>query len=159
MAHREPSRLLGRAGRRASPWLGVVAAAVAGSFVLLRTVEAFGRFQSVLLAATAVAAVLALVQAYRNGSATLSVLLATAPVWGSLAVGTGQAPLDGQRYAGLLVATLFAGTAAHLVGVEAAESRGASPRSATRAERLGLLATLCAAGAVFVTWYVAPLWT
>lgn len=159
MAHREPGTVLGRAGRRGSHWLGVLAAAVVGSVALLRAVDAFGRVRAVLIAATALAAVLALVQAYRNGSPALSVLLATAPLWGSLAATVGRPPVDGWSFLGHLVATLFVGATAHLVGVEAAESRGLSPRSATRAERLGLLATLCAAAAVFVSWSVGPLWT
>lgn len=152
--------LIGATKRRAGVWAGVCVAIYAVTLLRLLATDSFGSFFLITYVGPLVAFLVATVQAYRNGSVALSWLIAGAPLLASMTVRLVWFHHPGiglSEASGYLIAALFLGTTAHLLGTEAATVRRTAPRTPSRTEKRGLLAILLVTGMLFAVYYVRPL--
>jgi len=149
--------IVGRSCRRGGRWTVVFVVLVGASLVVYRTRTGLAATVFVGVGATAVASVVASMQAYRNGSVALSWLLASAPAVAFAILTVEWWFPDGSFPVWLhLNAGLFIGLTAHLLGVELAESRGVAPRPRRRVERYAVLGLLAVSGTIFAATVAVP---
>lgn len=158
MSTTTPSAVTGATKRQAGIWAGILIAIYAGSLAILMnaTIGEFGLIKSV---APLLAFIVAIAQAYRNGSVALSWLLPAAPFGAVLTsdlVGFTKLHIGPIDVLGFLVVAVFLGTTAHLLGMETAKTREKSPRTTSQTEQRGLLVILAVTGTLFAVFYVIP---
>lgn len=159
MSTTTPSAVTGATKRQAGIWVGFLVAIYAGTLFLLMNVS-FGEFFLVTYVAPLLAFLVAIGQAYRNGSVALSWLITAAPFGALLTsdlVGFTQLSIGSIDILDYLVVAVFLGTTAHLLGMEMANSREKSPRTSSQTEQRGLLVVLTVTGILFAVFYVIPL--
>lgn len=154
-----PGAVTGATKRQAGIWTGILVAMYAGTLVLLMRNASLGTVGLVQHVAPYLAFIVAIRQAYRNGSVVLSWLIPAAPFVALLTsdlVGFAQLSIGYIDVVGDLIVAVFLGTTAHLLGMEMAKSREKSPRISSQTEQRGLLVVLTVTGTLFAVFYVLP---
>jgi len=147
--------IIGANKRRGGIWLGVVAVMVAVSAAGFISADGMAVSILVYLGATGIAVLLALYQAYQNGAAALSWLLASSPTLVSSGIQIQQQGSGNySTLPRLIISTIFFGTVVHLLGTEIAAYQDVAPRSVGKWEQRGLLVVLLVSGGFFVLSYL-----
>ena len=149
--------IIGSDRRGGAIWTGIFVVILLASILAYRITGGFiAEFVGMVI--TAIAFVIAAIQAYRNGSVLLSWFISMAPALGYLSYRFGLVQGGFFKPFRYLLAAFFFGTTAHILGTAIAESRGTPPREVSDKEQQALVVIIVLSGAAFVYYYVAPLY-